>query len=408
MERFSALLRSRWVKRLLMGALVVLYGGWIGYQWERNMLYDFNTYYIAAYGLTHGIDVYGMVHEYETVNAPRWAALAAAADVEIYTNAYRYPPLTAQLVLPLLQFPVRMAGMIWLVITAVAFVASAWWLGRLAETPEGPGLVYLLMLGFVPPLTTLHAGQVNGLVLLALTAAMAGLARRNAFLTGASLAVAALLKLIPLALCLYLGWRKQWLAAAVAALILVGVMATAPLMMDADVLTKYARNFFAVGQPGVLFSMPPNQALSGFLARTLAPVLEPAMIYRTYVFSALALILATVGLCWPMRSLPRIWRFEVGLIICTILLIPPYNWYHMLALLLIPLVVVVEYLWRKRLWTLLALILVAYVATDFHGLFWHYLETSRWLTSLPFVFVVFLWGTLAWMIVRERKAEIAA
>ncbi len=294
--------------------------------------------------------------------------------------------------------------MIWIALTGLAFIVTAWWLGRLWKQPEGASIVYLLLLGFVPALTTLHAGQVNGFVLLVLTAAMVGLADRNAILAGFALTVAALLKLVPFALCLYLGWRKQWLAAAACAISLIALMGTAPLMFGPTVLSKYAKYFFDVGEPGTLFITPTNQALSGFLARTLTPLLDSATIYQIYLFCALLLLVATITVCWPMRELPSFWPLEYGLILCTLLVVPPFNWYHMLVLLFIPLVVVVERLWRNQQWRLLALVLVLYFATDFHGLFYHRVETNRWLTSFPFLLVMLLWGLLAWAIVVERKA----
>lgn len=401
--RLAKFLALPWVRYTLLVALALLYSGWIGYQWIRNQLFDFNVYYLSAYGFVNGVDVYGMVQEYATTNSARWVELARAAGVEYYAPPYRYPPLTAQLIVPLLNFPVQTAGVIWLALTAVAYLLSAWWLGKLWTQPEGPSIVYLLMLGFVPALTTLHAGQVTGFVLLALTAAMVGIARRNGWLTGFALAVAALLKLLPLALVFYLGWRKQWLAVAVAVLSMVAIMLTAPLMFGDAILGNFGKNFVAMGEPGVIHDTATNQGISGVLARFLSPTLESATIYRIYMITALFFLLATIALCWPMGNLPAHWRLEYGLIICTLMLIPPYNWYHMLVLLAIPLVVVVEQLWRKQQWGLLAVALVLYVATDIHGLFFHSFEFVTYLTSFPFLFVVFLWGVLAWAILGERR-----
>jgi hypothetical protein len=401
--RLARFLALPWVRYTLLVALAFLYSGWIGYQWLRNQLFDFNLYYISAYGFVNGVDVYGMVQEYGTTNLARWAELAMAAGVEYYAPPYRYPPLTAQLIVPLLNFPVQTAGTIWLALTAVAYLLSAWWLGKLWTQPEGPSIVYLVMLGFVPTLTTLHAGQVTGFVLFALTAAMVGIARRNRWLTGFALAVATLLKLLPLALICYLGWRKQWLAVAVAVLSMVAIMLTAPLMFGDATLANFGKNFLAMGEPGVIHATAPNQGISGVLARFLSPALDTATIYRIYMITALLFLFATIALCWPMGNLPAHWRLEYSLIICTLMLIPPYNWYHMLVLLAIPLVIVVEQLWRKQQWGLLAIALVLYVATDIHGLFFHRFESVTHLTSFPFVFVVFLWGVLAWAILGERR-----
>lgn len=404
--RWAALLARPQVQRVLLVALVLLYTGWIGYQWVRDYLIDFNVYYLAAYGFTHGFDVYGMGGDYRGADRPAWEALAAAADVEVWTAPYRYPPLTAQLVLPLLGFSEQVAGMIWLVLTAAAFVAAAWWLGRLWRQPEGPGIVYLLTLGFVPTLTTLHAGQVNGFVLLALVAGLAGLAYRNQVLAGVALAVATLLKLVPLALCLYLGWRRQWVAAAACAVALGVLLLTAPITLAPDVLARYAENFFAVSER-TLHATAANQGISGFWARGLQGWASAETIYLCYVVSVLVVLVGTLVLCWPPRGLPAFWPLEYSLILCTLMLIPPYTWYHMLVLLLIPLVVVVEYLWRGAQWALLGVVIAAYLVNSLHGLIYHAYAHTRWFSSIPFGFVVLLWGLLAWMIVRERRAAAA-
>jgi alpha-1,2-mannosyltransferase len=402
--RLARFLARPWLRSVLPAVLVLLYTGWIGYQWVRDYLIDFNVYYIAAYGFRTGWDVYGMGIDYRGVNWPQWEALAAAAGVEDFTAPYRYPPLTAQLAAPLLPFSEQVAGMVWLGLTAAAFVVSAWWLGRLWTQPEGPSLVYLLMLGFVPPLTTLHAGQVNGFVLLALVAGYAGLMGRRPWLAGSALAVAALLKLLPLALCLYLGWRKQWRAATVCALTLVGLLLTAPLTLAPDILRRYGANFLGISEQGNLHPTAANQALSGFLARLLEGVVAYEVIYALYLGGVALLLVATVALCWPWCNLPHFWRYEYSLILCTLMLIPPYNWYHMLVLLLIPLVVMVEQLWRSARWRLLALLLSFYLLANVHGLFYHFYAHLRLLSSFPFLFVLLLWGMLAWRIVRERQA----
>src|SRR5688500_12315393 len=100
--RLAAVLALPRVRYALMAALVILYTGWIAYQWQRSYLIDFNVYYISAYGFRHGFDIYDMGYEYQTTNWSRWEELAAAADVEVFTAPYLYPPLTAQLAVPLL------------------------------------------------------------------------------------------------------------------------------------------------------------------------------------------------------------------------------------------------------------------------------------------------------------------
>jgi hypothetical protein len=403
--RLATFLALPWVRNTLLVGLVLLYTVWIGYQARRDQLIDFNIYYVSAYGFVHGTDIYSIVEDAGTTNAPQWFALAEAAGVEYFPAPapYRYPPLTAQLVVPLLGFSEQVAGIIWLALTAAAFVLSAWWLGKLWGAPEAPSIVYLIFIGSVPALASLHAGQVTGFLLLAVTGAMVALAQRKSGLAGFALAIATMLKVLPLALIFYLAWRKQWLAFSAAILSMVALLLTVPLMFGANTLWSFAEHFLAIGEPGNIQAQVPNQSLLGVLARILQPYADAATIQWIYGIAAVALVVGTIALCWPMRSLPPHWRLEYGLIICTLMVIPPFNWYLMLVLLTIPIVVVVEQLWQRQEWGLLGLLVALYMITDIHGLFYHSFEGIRLLTSFPFLFVMLLWGLLARAILRERR-----
>lgn len=258
---------------------------------------------------------------------------------------------------------------------------------------------------FVPPIIAIREGQVAGFLLLALVAAFVGFARRNAVIVGGALAFATHLKLLPIVFCLYLGWRKQWIAATVAALFLVGLVLTVPPIFGIDALVSYIQNFQATAVFGQLFPRLANQSIAGLWARMLLPYLERSTIYWVYLSSVVVIVVATISLCWPMRDLPRTWRYEYALILCALLLIPPFIWYHMLTLLLIPLAVVVEYLWRKQQWQLLALLGVLYLATDVHGVIYRHVAIPVGLSSFPLALVLYVWGMLAWMIVEARRSE---
>ncbi len=406
-ERLSQMLRRRSAAAGLGVLLLFLYAGWIAYQWQRDKLYDFNLYYIAASGLRDGLDIYDLARDYSGENAAAWAELAEAYGVEHYAPPYRYPPLTAQLVLPLTYLDDRTAGTLWLLLSGLAFAASAWLMGKVSHAPQGPALALGLMLIFVPALTTLHAGQVNGFVLLALTAGYWGLERRNDLAAGIGIAVAALLKLVPAALLLYLFWRKQWRPAVIALAAATLLMLTAPVTFSPDTLSAYWRNFFVMGEPGTLFAMPPNQSLNGLWARLLGGYVADGTIYRIYLLSALAVVVAAITLCWPMRRLPAWWRYEFALIVCAINLITPYAWYHQLALLFIPLYIVTEQLWADRRPTALAAVLALLALADLHGLLWHSFESSRWLTSFPLALNLALAGLLTQQILAERRVFAA-
>ena len=403
--RIVAWLASPWVRRFLFAALVLAYAGAITHLWVRGIadLFDFNAYYVSSYGFVHGEDVYDMGNEYSTTNLPRWEKLGKEAGVDPFTRPYLYPPLTAQLIAFLLPFQNFMAGMIWIILTAVAFVIAAWWLGKLWTQPEGASIVYLLMLGFAPTFITIRQGQVNGFLLLALVVGLVGLTRRNHVVAGIGLAFAVHLKFIPLVLCLYLLWRKQWRAAIVAAVAVVAILLTVVPMFGLETLESYAKNFSPIVQFGRFFTKSANQGISGFWARMLLPFFEPDTVYRVYLGSVIVVVATTIAVCWPMRRLPAFWRYEYAFIICALLIIPPYTWFHMLALMMIPLVVVVEYLWRNQRWQLLGLVMALYLVADIHSVFYRHITINPWLASFPFALLMLLWGFLGWLIVQERR-----
>ncbi len=398
-DPLSKLAQAPW---LLVAMLVVLYTGWIGYQAVRNKLYDFNLYYIAADGFHRGVDVYSLARDYTGTNQPRWAELAARHNIEYYAPPYRYPPLTAQLVLPLTLLPPLVAGTMWIALTAITFILSAWLLGKSSRLPYGAPLAYLLLFLFVPPLTTMHAGQVNGLLLLTLSLAVYSLARRDWIGAGIGLALGALLKLIPLVLVLYLPWRRLGKATVIAVAVIGVLLLTVPLTFEPGTLQAYLRQFFVIGQPGTLFPTPPNQSLNGFWARMLIDRVDDDIIYRIYLLSAVLVVLGTVACCWPWGALVSHWRTEFALIVCALQLITPYAWYHQLVLLLIPLFVLICGIIAGRAprWWL-APLAVGFLLTDLHGLLWHHI-TPTLLLSTPFYTVMMLWGMLAWLIVREK------
>ena len=397
--------QSRWSQWLLVLALVLLYGGWTGYVISRDKPIDFYLYYLAAYGFAHGYDVYGNIS---------WAQLAQQTHVPDYAPPYRYPPLTAQLVLPFTLLQPRLAALIWLMGSAIAFILSAWLMGRSIHTRWGVTLGLTLLLFFVPPLTTMHAGQVNGFVLLALVVALYAFARRDPMWTGIGVAIGAMLKLIPIAHLAYLGWRRQWLTMLTGLIAVVLLFCLAVPLIGWAGTESYARHFLSLGATGSVFPVGVSQSIYSFFGRLLisgsnAESLASATqrVRMLGLSTSLILVLATVALCWPSGDLAQFYDLEFALVTTVINLVTPYAWYHQLVLLLIPFFVLA----RRALmmpplrWMLIPLT-VGYVLTDLHGLIWHHLEPWPLLASTPFYTMLMLWGLLAWLIFRAKRSPI--
>ena len=406
--RLSALASAAWVRWALVAVLLVAYCGWTGYLLARDKPIDFYVYYLAAYGFARGEDVYAR-HQTPT-DGDWWAALAARAKVANFTYPYRYPPLTAQLAWPLTYLPPRFAAMAWLLGSAAALIAAAWLLGCIEPERFGVPLALGMLLCFVPCLTTLRAGQVNGFLFLATAFALYSFVRGRQARTGLGVAVGTMLKLVPAALLVYLAWRRQWRA------VLVGAAVIALLFVFALPLTRwtglisYGRNFLPLGAAGNLIPSDANQSLNGFFSRLFVVrpdrphVLDaPQLAWLLYAASAFALLVGTAIVCWPRGDLARLGELEFALVVVAMNLPTPYVWYYQLVLLLIPFFVLTRRaLHQPSLRWMLIPLGAAFVLTDLHGLIWQKLVAWPLLLSTPLYAMILLWGLLAWLIVREK------
>jgi len=400
--------RPRLINKLLVAAIILLYAGWTGYVIWRDKCLDFYVYYLAAYGFAHKVDMYAMGDSRAV-----WASLAQELGVRNYTMPYLYPPLTALLVWPLIVFPPRWAAFIWLMATAIAFIISAWLLGSAFPRSFSTTLSLALLLFFVPPLTTLHAGQVNGFLLLAVVFAFYAFARHHYLWTGIGVAIGVMLKIIPLAHLGYLAWRRCWQAvlAGVATLFILSLLAV-PLI-GVRGLISYINNFFLLTGADKLVTSGASQSVLSFFARLMVAedrrwylADTPAAAWWLGFGVSLIIVGLTMGLCWPSNASKRLWALEFALVTTAVNLVTHHTWYHQLVLLLIPFFVVIEHTLAEPRWRWMLLpTAIGYLATNVHGLFWHYLEFNPLLVSMPFYTSVMLWGFLAWMIVQEKKIK---
>jgi hypothetical protein len=311
--------------------------------------------------------------------------------------------------------PPRWAAFIWLAATAFSFVVSAWLLGCTSKSPFGVPLALGLFLFCVPILTTLHAGQANGFVLLALAFALFALTRQRPIWTGIGIAVGAMIKLIPVAHLAYLGWRRQWQAALTGLITILLLFGLAIPLIGWSGLASYAHNFLSLGSAGELIASGANQSFNGFFARLFVSddgrwylANAPQLARGLWLGAALVLALATAVLCWPITGNLQLFALEFALVTSAISLLTPYVWYHHLVLLLIPFFVLTERaLARPSLQWMLIPLAIGYMATDIHGLVWHYLEPWPLLASMPFYTTLMLWGMLAGLIAKEKRQLMA-
>jgi hypothetical protein len=384
--------RSRPLTALLVAALVILYSGWLAYVVVADRPLDFYVYYMAAETFARGGNAY-------TISDTEWDALASDLGITNYTRPYRYPPHAAALLTLLRPLGPRGAMVVWVTANAVAMLGGAWLLGR-ALGGRWPPASFAALLLFVPPLATLLAGQINGLLFLSLAWALWGLVHRREGALGAGLALGAAFKVIPLALIFYLFWRRRWQAGMIAiGVLLVLTLACLPVV-GWQGLVDYGRSAIILGSPDMVHATPTNQTFTAVLGRAIPD--QPSVALTVGRWLGLLLVIATVILCWPTGDAARLMPLEFGLIVTALQLVPPFTWYHQLVLLLIPLLLVADRLWVAGEWRWLGLLAALFVLTDLHGLAWHSMQRWPWLTFFPFLLGLTLWAVLGWLLLRAK------
>ena len=383
----TAMRRVTW---LLMGALLLVYGGWIAYVIAADRPLDANVYLIAAEIIARGGDPY-------TITTAQWDATAGQMGITNFVRPYRYPPHTALLLLPLLGLPPRGAALIWVTASALGMVAGAWFLARLFPQPYSRPLALLLLLLLVPPLTTLLAGQVNGLLYLCTALGLVWLAAEQRLRAGLMLAAGALLKVLPLALILYLFWRKQWRTGLIAMAMLLLLILLAIPLTGWDGMVSYFRLGVLLGEPGTISPEPTNQTFTAFLGRTFTGV-EASQLLMLGRLLSLAMVAATAALCLPIGDFQEYLIREYALIVTALHMIAPFTWYHQLVMLHLPLFVVAMLMVAKRQVGRLIGLFAIVALVDIHGLFWHQITAvidNGWWMSSPLLLMLCLWGYLA-------------
>jgi hypothetical protein len=155
--------------------------------------YDSSAYLAAADRLVAG--------------QPLYPATAPDGLTPVGQDAYFYPPLVAAAFVPLAQLPRGSARLAWFALLIVLAGLVGTWLVR-AVSPDGRSWALAAYLAYLPLLSELRYGNLNLLTLGLCLAAWA--LRDRAALAGALLAAAVGIKLLPLALLVFLVALGRW------------------------------------------------------------------------------------------------------------------------------------------------------------------------------------------------------
>jgi len=321
---------------------------------------DLRVNYVGAMALRDGLNPYD--NEVALQVAGREAIPYVGTSLwTMVTN----PPTAMLYFAPYSAMPLAAARLAFLAVNHLALLGTAAVTWRLVR-PSLPPAVWLgLVLGAVslldPFLLAFRLGQVDLVIGLALAAAAFRLRNGDSAWAGAMIGLAALLKIAPGLLCLYLLWRGRWraLGGLLATVALVGALSLGLAGLDAwqyyltvrlpDLLSGSAL-FNNLSLPGLILRVFMGPELArGFL--DLQPDIPLARL-----LVAIAVMAALAATAWALGRQARTGRgfvLEISLVVVATLVIGGVTWPHYLAWLL-PLVgLSVAFCWptRANRWT---------------------------------------------------------
>ncbi len=326
---------------------------------------DFNVYYTASL-LVHEGNAAQLYTGADTGADPQKAI--AAAGTPIYRAArsqglsfvglYVYPPLLADLLLPLTAVGLKAATQIWLVANGTFILFTALLLVKLLKIPlldAKGGLILLSLLCFTPVLQCLVDGQITIFLLLLWVAGLVLYQEDRLYAAGAVFALATAIKLTPaLVLVPFLIWRKWRLVGA----FLVSLLGCA--LVSLWVNTPHAlETYFTRVMPAMSGSIPyiTNFSLAAATERLItllrtgfvAPypqALSPSAIGAGRAASvgtllALVALIARTGKATGKRDQIMV----LGLLSLMAPILSPVSWFHAYAMAFVAFVL----LWRESL-----------------------------------------------------------
>lgn len=302
---------------------------------------DLRVNYIGALALRDGLN------PYDNTVALQVAGREAIPYVGTRLWAIVTNPPTAMLYfMPYASMPLEAARLAFLAVNHLALLATAALTWRMVR-PALPPWVWLgLVLGVValldPFLLAFRLGQVDLVIGLALAAAAYRLRGGDDAWAGACIGIAAMLKIAPGLLALYLLWRGRWkaLGGLAATVAVVGLLSLALAGVDAwhyyltvrlpDLLAGSAL-FNNLSLPGLILRafMGPELA-KGFL--DLQPDIAPARLL--IAIAVLAVVVVTARALGREARAGRAFVLEFSLAVATALVISGVTWPHYLAWLL--------------------------------------------------------------------------
>ena len=372
---------------------------------------NFEMYYTAAYLVRQNMSV----HIYDAVNREAnpeiiyadpstvWAKTAHAHGINRVT-LYLYPPILADLVVPLTFFPVIPALVVWHILGILMIVGISVTLTRTLDMGFSGSIVLVsaAVLLFRPTLSTFHWGQASVIIAFLVTIGLSLYVRGNKNVAALLLVLAIAIKLEPIALIVpVIVWRDWKFLRSMAVwglLLCLGMWA----VNGTEALKLYFLYQLPAMSGGKLGtgSADVNRTLGNIFYAYLDGMLSSREVsWLVHLISAL--VLCSAG--WLSRSkhrekLTARRQFEIGLIfLLLVCCLSPYSWYYNWAIVAPPAVMFCKRVWDRTADTAESAVFIALLLS---------LTTSQFDMAMVTPFLGIMLGLLALYRMRlERPAQ---
>jgi hypothetical protein len=326
------------------GAVQAIASGLLAF---RRPAVDFLTLWTAAHDFSLG----GSLYKPAEVAANHFGAV------------FKVPPFYGMLLLPFARTDVRTALALDRALDVALYLVCGTILVRWLQERLGARIALCavaIVLGLMQPaFDAIAYGQVDVVLLLLVTVALLALQRGRPAIVGLAVALAALLKLYPLVLLLFLAARREWRAVVWTAAWLVALVAVAVAVMGWREHLIYASE--VLPRIGGGTGWVENQTVNGFLSRLLAAARRPEPVHdRTVdVLTWAAFALVAAGSAWvaarPAERRSAAAAVPFGVFLVVMVLAVPAAWIHYETVTIVTFLVVVWSAAERPLTTALGL-----------------------------------------------------
>jgi len=301
---------------------------------------DFEAYYNGAMAFRHGLPIYqNMVDFFQ-------------AGPYCYKGPlpYVYPPAFAVFLSPLSYLSFDNAVLLWICVNHILFMTGLFLLiktiSRKYSWIEFAAIVFVCM-NFTPLFVDYLLGQSNIILFFLVALGLYMYRNDRSVYAGIALALACVIKVIPLLLLLYSLWKRQYKVFVAGMLTLLFVFIYSLLFFDVDLFLWYIK--FMINQ--TLFNAyHDNHSLTGFLTRFLTHsmwvkgVFDSPFAARTSIALSSLFVLGVFLYATRKKSKPadKVTLHEYALAVTTMLLLSKMTSTPYLVMLLVPVGILVK------------------------------------------------------------------